>query len=105
MSAHKIFGPWGPGKSYVWVDAEDLSRGDDDAPGLTILVQPNIAYASPVDGHAVTTWQERRRDMERSGCMDAREARECAADARKHWKTGLEGLTHAEMEASISQRA
>ena len=105
MSAHKIYGPWGPNKSYIWVDADDVRRGGEDAPGLTIMVQPNIAYASPVDGHAVTTWRARRYDMERNGCMDARDGRACAADARKHWKTGLEGLTHAEMESFISQRA
>ena len=104
MSSHKVFGPWGPDKSYVWVDADDMSRSSDDA-GLTIMVQPNIAYASPVDGKPVTTWAARRYDMESNGCMDAREGRACAADARKHWKTGLEGLTLAEVEASIPRRA
>ena len=103
MSSHKIFGPWGKNKEYIWVDAEDISRSNDDA-SITIMVQPNIAYASPVDGSAITTWAKRKYDMESNGCMDAREGRACAADARKNWKTGLEGLTCEEMFSGISHR-
>ena len=100
MSAHKVYGPWGPGGAYVWVDAERLQEARASAsPGVTVMIQRNIAYASPVDGHAVTTWAARRYDMESNGCMDAREGRDCAADARKHWKTGLEGLTLDELRA------
>ena len=99
MSCHKIFGPWGPDGTYIWVDADDISR----APrvGLTVIVKPNIAYASPVDGRPITTWVGRRYDMESNGCMDASEGRDCAADARKHWKTGLEGLSYEELQAGI----
>ena len=101
MSAHKIYGPWGKDKQYIWLDADDISRGD--APSLTVMVQPNIAYASPVDGSAITTWAKRKYDLESHGCMDAREGRACAADARRNWKTGLENLTHAEMESFLSR--
>ena len=102
MSSHKLYGPWGKNKEYIWVDAEDdVTRSDDT--GLTIMVQPNIAYASPIDGSAITSWAKRKYDMESHGCMDAREGRACAADARKNWKTGLENLTHAEMESFLSR--
>jgi hypothetical protein len=102
MSSHKIYGPWGKDKQYIWLDADEVSRSSDDA-GLTIMVQPNISYASPIDGKPVTTWAKRKYDMESNGCMDAREGRACAADARRNWKTGLEGLTHAEMESYLSR--
>ena len=97
--AHMVYGPWGPDKNYIWIDADKGLPVDDDRPkGPTIHVQPNIAYESPVDGRPVTTWAKRRDDMARSGCIDAREARERAADARRNWKTGLEGLTLGELE-------
>lgn len=99
MSVHKVYGPWGPGGAYVWRDAEELREQAASRPGVTVMIQRNIAYASPVDGHAVTTWAARRYDMESNGCMDAREGSACAADARKHWKTGLEGLTLEELQA------
>ena len=97
MSSHKMYGPWGPNGEYVWLDADEITPS---APaGVTVMIQRNIAYASPVDGRPVTTWAARRYDMESNGCMDAREGRDCAADARKHWKTGLEGLTLDELQA------
>lgn len=99
MSNHKIFGPWGVDGAYIWVDADDVSRAP--RAGLTVMVKPNIAYASPVDGRPVTTWAARRYDMESNGCMDAREGRDCAADARKNWKTGLEGLSYEELQGGI----
>ena len=103
--AHWRYGPWGPNREYVWINAEEMRREPESR--LEIHVRPNIAYASPVDGTPVTTWAKRRDDMARHGCMDAREARECAQDARRNWKTGLEGLTLAEVErtaASLRRR-
>ena len=99
MSSHKMYGPWGPNGEYVWLDADEITASAPPA-GLTVMIQRNIAYASPVDGKPVTTWAARRYDMEAHGCMDAREGRACAADARKHWKTGLEGLTLEELTCS-----
>ena len=99
MSKHLRYGPWGPDGSYIWVDVDDISRAP--RAGLTVMVKPNIAYASPVDGRPITTWAARRYDMESNGCMDAREGRDCAADARKNWKTGLEGLSYEELQADI----
>ena len=54
------------------------------APGA--IVRGNIAYASPIDGKAITTHRARQYDLEASGCVDAREGREMASDARKGWK-------------------
>ena len=99
MSSHKKYGPWGPNGEYVWLDADEITPS---APaGVTVMIQRDIAYASPVDGRPITTWAGRRYDMESNGCMDAREGRDCAADARKHWKTGLEGLSYEELQAGI----
>lgn len=66
---------------------------------VTIIVKKNIAYQSPITGEPITTWRQRQYDMESHDCMDAREAKECAADARKYWKTGIEDLTLEELEA------
>lgn len=97
--AHYRYGPWGPNKEYICINMDDPDALPETVPhGVTIMVKPNIAYQSPVTGEAITTWAKRRDDMARSGCMDAREARECAADARRNWKTGLEGLTLGELE-------
>lgn len=68
-----------------------------------IIVKKNIAYRSPVSGKPITTWAKRQYDMESNDCMDAREARECASDARKNWKTGVEDLTLDEVEASLNK--
>ncbi len=65
------------------------------------IIKKNIAYRSPVSGEAITTWAKRQYDMESHDCMDAREARECASDARKNWKTGVEDLTLGEVERTM----
>ena len=94
---HMAYGPWGNNKEYVWVDldAENVQKPVEN--GLTIMVQPNIAYESPVDGSAITTWAKRKYDMEKNGCIDARDGRDCAIEARKNWKTGIEDLKYADL--------
>ena len=88
MSKHQIYGPWGDNGEYVWVDADVLrdyaAQREPVAP--TVMIKPNIAYASPIDGSPITTWAKRRYDLEASGCVDAREGKEMAADARRNRK-------------------
>lgn len=52
------------------------------APGA--IVRGNIAYPSPIDGKPITTWQQRQYDLESHGCVDWREGKEMAADARRN---------------------
>ena len=54
------------------------------APGA--IVRGNIAYPSPIDGKPITTWQQRQYDLESHGCVDWREGKEMAADARKNMR-------------------
>ena len=57
------------------------------APGA--IVRGNIAYPSPIDGKPITTWQQRQYDLESHGCVDWREGKEMAEDARKHNKNEI----------------
>ena len=57
------------------------------APGA--IVRGNIAYPSPIDGKHITTWQQRQYDLESHGCVDWREGKEMAEDARKHNKNEI----------------
>ena len=57
------------------------------APGA--IVRGNIAYPSPIDGKPITTWQQRQYDLESHGCVDWREGKEMAADARKYNKNEI----------------
>lgn len=84
MSSHQIYGPWGPSGSYVWVDADDVRQHaiNSEPVAPAIRVQPNIAYASPIDGRPITTWAKRNYDLAASGCVDGRTGKEMAADAR-----------------------
>ena len=41
------------------------------------------------DGKPITTWQQRQYDLESHGCVDWREGKEMAEDARKHNKNEI----------------
>lgn len=85
MSSHQVYGPWGPSGAYVWVDADTIRQHaiNTEPVAPAIRVQPNIAYASPIDGKPITTWAKRHYDLAASGCVDGRTGKEMAADARK----------------------
>ena len=51
------------------------------APGF--FVRKNISYPSPITGEIIQSHRKRQYDLEKHDCMDYREAKECAEDARK----------------------
>lgn len=63
-----------------------------------LMKHPNIAYQSPITGEAVTTWAKRDYDMKAAGCIDYREAKEMAADARANRNSAMQGLTLKDVE-------
>lgn len=71
----------------------EVTRTDRAPGGPVIMVRPNIAYASPVDGRAVTTWAKRDYDLKASGCVPYETAKEMVQDARAGQKDPLDGLT------------
>lgn len=78
---------------------EEVSLECNEGLGLQVVMKhPNISYESPITGEAVTTWAKRDYDMKAAGCVDAREAKEMAADARRYWKKPTDGLTLREVE-------
>lgn len=52
------------------------------APGA--IIKGNVCYASPLDGKPITTHRARAYDLESNGCVDHREGKEMAADARRY---------------------
>jgi hypothetical protein len=68
-------------KRYVWRNGEfvDRSTGERmEKPFAGQIVMPTVisdipAYASPIDGRMITSRSERREDLKRNNCVDARD--------------------------------
>lgn len=69
------------GERFVWRDGHFRDRATGEPMDVPVrplavpMITPTMpAYASPINGKLITTRQERREDLKRSGCVEAGDA-------------------------------
>jgi hypothetical protein len=67
------------------------------------FVQPDICYDSPIDGRPITSWQARKEDLARSGCIPYDpEMKKDAERKQKEAEARLEAAVDETVEREIA---